>query len=102
MAGTNVFWAVRTGEGLGNHPNQGQGSSLGRKLEVHITTENRLRLYYKVAIICILKNMYHCDILPQTEIVCHIIEHCEPGSLLWGPSDVVALSVGDLTRGLPS
>ena len=57
-----------------------------------ITTENRLRLYYKVAIIRILENIILCAILPQTEIVCRITEHCEPGPLLWGPSGVADIA----------
>jgi len=100
VAGTNVLKAIRAetrilGGGTGG---MGKSSKLKDKdlpwAENYksITTENRLRLYYKVAIIRILENIVLCAILPQTEIVCRITEHCEPGPLLWGPSGVAGIA----------
>ena len=61
--------------------------------------ENRLRLYYKVGIIRTLENVLLCAILPQTEIVCRMTEHCEPGPLLWGASGVTGISGSRYIRG---
>ena len=95
VAGTNVLKAIRAETRI-----LGGGSGLIKSSKLKdkdvpwaenyksITTENRLRLYYKVGIIRILENILLCAILPQTEIVCRITEHCEPGPLLWGPSGV--------------
>ncbi|KAL7534236.1 hypothetical protein ACHAXR_008188 [Thalassiosira sp. AJA248-18] len=100
VAGTNVLKAIRAetrilGGGGGWTGGMGGKSSKLKDKDLpwaenykSITTENRLRLYYKVAIIRILENIILCAILPQTEIVCRITEHCEPGPLLWGPSGV--------------
>mmetsp|Transcript_1669 Transcript_1669/g.3559 ORF Transcript_1669/g.3559 Transcript_1669/m.3559 type:complete len:882 (+) Transcript_1669:125-2770(+) len=107
VAGTNVLKAIRAETGtIGGGGSGGGGSSGGKtssKLNKDkdlpwaenyksITTENRLRLYYKVAIIRILENILLCAILPQTEIICRITEHCEPGPLLWGPSGVAGIA----------
>ena len=97
VAGTNVLKAVRAETRL-----LGGGSSLIRGPKFRdlpwaeqyksITTENRLRLYYKVAVVRIVENILLCAILPQTEIVCRISGHCESGPLLWGPSGVTGIS----------
>ena len=97
VAGTNVLKAVRAETRL-----LGGGSSLVRGPKFRdlpwaeqyksVTTENRLRLYYKVAVVRIVENILLCAILPQTEIVCRISGHCESGPLLWGPSGVTGIS----------
>jgi len=107
VAGTNVLKAIRAetrilGGGSGSGGGGGGGGSKSSKWKdkdlpwaesyKSITTENRLRLYYKVAILRILENIIVCAILPQTEIVCRITEHCEPGPLLWGPSGVAGIA----------
>ncbi|KAL9190779.1 hypothetical protein ACHAXT_000485 [Thalassiosira profunda] len=100
VAGTNVLKAIRTetkllGSAMGS---AGKSSKLKDKdlpwAEGYksISTENRLRLYYKVAIIRVVENVILCAVLPQTEIVCRITEHCESGPLLWGPSGVAGIA----------
>lgn len=95
VAGTNVLKAIRAetrtlgGHGAGKHPIKDLPWAENYK---SITTENRLRLYYKVAIVRILENVLLCVILPQTEIVCRITEHCEQGPLLWGPSGITGIA----------
>jgi len=101
VAGTNVLKAIRaetrilggaTGGGIGKSSKLKDKDLPWAENYKSITTENRLRLYYKVAIIRILENIILCAILPQTEIVCRITEHCEPGPLLWGPSGVAGIA----------
>ena len=101
VAGTNVLKAIRAETrilgGGGTGGGSGKSSKLNKDLPwaenyKSITTENRLRLYYKVAIVRVLENIFLCAILPQTEVVCRITEHCEPGPLLWGPSGVSGIA----------
>lgn len=104
VAGTNVLKAIRAETRILGGSGTGAGGASGKSSKSKdkdlpwaenyksITTENRLRLYYKVAIIRILENILLCAILPQTEIVCRITEHCEPGPLLWGPSGVAGIA----------
>lgn len=98
VAGTNVLKAIRAETRLSAG---GAGVSKSSKMKddlpwaekyKSITTENRLRLYYKVAIVRVLENVFLCAVLPQTEIICRITEHCESGPLLWGPSGVVGIA----------
>lgn len=93
VAGTNVLKAVRAEAKSSGSNVKGQSKHKEKDLPwaeqyKSITSENRLRLYYKVAAIRIIENVFLCAILPQTEIICRITEHCEPGPLLWGPSGV--------------
>ena len=100
VAGTNVLKAIRAETRLIGGGSNGVGGGKLSKLKdlpwaenyKSIATENRLRLYYKIAVIRILENILLCAILPQTEIVCRITEHCEQGPLLWGPSGVTGLA----------
>jgi len=113
VAGTNVLKAIRaetgtiTGGGGGGSSSGKLSSKLNKDKDLpwaenykSITTENRLRLYYKVAVIRILENIFLCAILPQTEIVCRITEHCEAGPLLWGPSGVAGIAGRRFGKGL--
>lgn len=97
VAGTNVLKAIRAETRiLGGGSAGGSGkSSKSRDKELpwaenykSITTENRLRLYYKVALVRLVENIFLCAVLPQTEIVCRYTGHCEPGPVLWGPTGV--------------
>ncbi|KAL3757259.1 hypothetical protein ACHAWU_008420 [Discostella pseudostelligera] len=100
VAGTNVLKALRAETRMLGGGTSGVGASKLSKLKdlpwaenyKSITTENRLRLYYKVAIVRVLENVLLCAVLPQTEIVCRITEHCEQGPLLWGPSGVTGIA----------
>ena len=98
VAGTNVLKAIRAETRiLGGGASVGKSSKSLRDIPwaenyKSITTENRLRLYYKVAIVRILENALLCAVLPQTEIICRITEHCEAGPLLWGPSGVTGIA----------
>ncbi|KAL7475063.1 hypothetical protein ACHAW6_000996, partial [Cyclotella cf. meneghiniana] len=104
VAGTNVLKAVRAEARILGAGATGKGASKQNKdlpwVERYksITTENRLRLYYKVGMIRIIENVLLCAILPQTEVVCRITEHCEPGPLLWGASGVTGISGSRYTR----
>jgi len=40
----------------------------------------------------VIENVLLCAVLPQTEIICRITEHCEAGPLLWGPSGVAGIA----------
>ena len=105
VAGTNVLKAVRTearslGAGAAGRTAIKQNKDLPWvERYKSITTENRLRLYYKVGMIRIMENILLCAILPQTEIVCRITEHCEPGPILVGLSGVTGISGSRYTRG---
>lgn len=101
VAGTNVLKAIREETRIIGGV-AGSGTHKTSKLKEKdlpwaenyksITTENRLRLYYKVAIVRILENIFLCAILPQTEIICRYTEHCEAGPVIWGPSGVTGIS----------
>eukprot|EP00804_Cyclotella_cryptica_P003419 CCRYP_018570-RA/>CCRYP_018570-RA protein AED:0.29 eAED:0.29 QI:0/-1/0/1/-1/1/1/0/838 len=105
VAGTNVLKAVRAearslGAGAAGKNISKQNKDLPWvERYKSITMENRLRLYYKVGMIRIIENVLLCAILPQTEVVCRITEHCEPGPLLWGASGVTGISGSRYTRG---
>ena len=105
VAGTNVLKAVRAearslGAGAAGRSSLKQNKDLPWVEQYKsITTENRLRLYYKVGIIRIIENVILCAILPQTEVVCKATEHCEPGTLLWGASGVTGISGSRYMRG---
>lgn len=102
VAGTNVLKAIRAETrilGGGGGGGAGGKSSKLRDKDLpwaenykSITTENRLRLYYKVTIVRVLENILLCAVLPQTEIVCRITEHCEAGPVLWGPTGVTGIA----------
>eukprot|EP00569_Conticribra_weissflogii_P002720 CAMPEP_0171336950 /NCGR_PEP_ID=MMETSP0878-20121228/6380_1 /TAXON_ID=67004 /ORGANISM="Thalassiosira weissflogii, Strain CCMP1336" /LENGTH=941 /DNA_ID=CAMNT_0011838517 /DNA_START=32 /DNA_END=2857 /DNA_ORIENTATION=- len=106
VAGTNVLKAIRAetkilgsggvalgGGGSANKWSKQKDKELPWSEQFRsITTENRLRLYYKVAAIRIMENILLCAILPQSEIVCRFTEHCESGPVLWGPSGVVGIT----------
>lgn len=108
VAGTHVLKAVRAeakAKSLGGSGALGRSASKQNKdlpwVEQYksITTENRLRLYYKVGMIRVIENVILCAILPQTEVVCRITEHCEAGPLLWGASGVTGISGSRYARG---
>jgi hypothetical protein len=105
VAGTNVLKAVRAearciGAGAAGRSAIKQNKDLPWVEQYKsITTENRLRLYYKVGMIRIIENVLLCAILPQTEVVCRMTEHCEAGPLLWGASGVTGISGSRYTRG---
>jgi hypothetical protein len=103
VAGTNVLKAIRAecrilASGGGASGGAGKGSRQKDKdlpwseQYKSITAENRLRLYYKVAGIRIIENIWLCVLLPQSEFVCRFTEHCEPGPLLWGPSGITGIA----------
>ncbi len=99
VAGTNVLKAIRAETRIIGGGNGVGGGKCFKSTDLpwaenykSITTENRLRLYYKIGIVRILENVLLCTILPQTEIVCRITEHCEPGPLLWGASGVTGIA----------
>lgn len=105
VAGTNVLKAIRAesrilasggtsgGAGKGSRQKGDRDRDLPWSEQYKsITAENRLRLYYKVAVMRIIENMWLCVILPQTEFICRFTEHCEPGPLLWGPSGITGIA----------
>eukprot|EP00986_Skeletonema_menzelii_P017106 scaffold17501_cov120-Skeletonema_menzelii.AAC.1 len=103
VAGTNVLKAIRAESRIlasgGTSGGAGKGSRQKGDRDLpwseqykSITAENRLRLYYKVAMMRIIENMWLCVILPQTEFICRFTEHCEPGPLLWGPSGITGIA----------
>ena len=108
VAGTNVLKAIRaesrilggsggTSSGGGGAGGKGSRQKGDRDLPwseqyKSITAENRLRLYYKVAVMRIIENIWLCVLLPQTEFICRFTEHCEPGPLLWGPSGITGIA----------
>lgn len=105
VAGTNVLKAVRAearnlGVGAAGRSSLKQNKDLPWvERYKSITTENRLRLYYKVGMIRIIENVLLCAILPQTEVVCRMTGHCEPGPLIWGASGVTGISGSRYMRG---
>lgn len=106
VAGTNVLKAIRAESRiLGSVGTSGVGGAAGKgsrqkgdrdlpwsEQYKSITTENRLRLYYKVAVMRVIENIWLCVVLPQTEFICRFTEHCEPGPLLWGPSGITGIA----------
>jgi len=106
VAGTNVLKAIRAESRiLGSVGTSGGGGAAGKgsrqkgdrdlpwsEQYKSITTENRLRLYYKVAVMRVIENIWLCVVLPQTEFICRFTEHCEPGPLLWGPSGITGIA----------
>jgi len=98
VAGTNVLKAIRAETKILGGGGVGKSSKL-KDMDIpwaenykSITTENRLRLYYKIGIVRVIENVLLCAVLPQTEIICRITEHCEAGPLLWGPSGVAGIA----------
>ena len=99
VAGTNVLKSIRAESRiLGSGGTSGSSGKGSRQKEYKdlpwseqyksITAENRLRLYYRVAIVRVIENIWLCVLLPQSEFICRFNEHCEPGPLIWGPSGV--------------
>ena len=103
VAGTNVLKAIRaesrilasggTSGGAGKSSRQKGDKDLPWSEQYKsIMAENRLRLYYKVAMMRIIENIWVCVLLPQSEFICRFTEHCEPGPLLWGPSGITGIA----------
>ena len=102
VAGTNVLKAIRaesrilasgggTGKGFRQKGDRDRDLPWAEQYK-SITAENRLRLYFKVALMRTIENTWLCVILPQTEFICRFTEHCEPGPLLWGPSGITGIA----------